>query len=266
MADEILTIDGREASIAPGQTLLGAAAGTGIEISTLCNHPSLEPAGACRLCVVEVTWPDGRSALVPSCTTPADPGLEVATDTDRVRASRRATLELLLARAPESRTIRRLARQVGLSRSRFEPLVEPDDCVLCSLCVRVCEKQVGQEAICFAGRSAERHVAGAFGRPSTSCISCGACVAICPTGALSFEDFGPLRRLMLGTRVLSETHLERCTVCGTPFATRAYLEWVHRSLADEPGAGAGFDLDTPVCPSCARPVRARCTTLPMTRY
>ena len=255
MAHCNLLVDDVPVCCGPDATLLEAITAAGASVPTLCHHQSLLPVGACRMCVVEVAWPDGRTALVPSCSTPVADGLEVATRTSAVRRSHRLTLELLLTRAPQSPRIRDLAHQYGLVESRFPALVPPDECVLCGLCVRVCAEQVGREAITFARRSAERTVTAAFGRSSGDCFACGSCVNLCPTGVLRFTDEGDRRRLTLGERLLSENRLERCAVCRRPFATREFLDWV----AERSGARA----DDLVCPSCARRYRAERMVRPL---
>ena len=151
-----LTINGQEIEVQDGATVLEAAKECGVEIPTFCHHKAVPNAGACRVCVVEVTAM-GRTRLTASCAYPAEDGLVVETDTERVLRSRRMTLELLLARCPEVKEVREMAQQFGVQDTRFE--TKDDDCIMCGLCVRVCREVIGSASICFAGRGPSRVVA-----------------------------------------------------------------------------------------------------------
>ena len=114
-----LIINGNEIEVEAGARVLDAAKKLGIEIPTLCSHKAVTPQGACRVCVVEIES-GGRSRLAASCTHPAEDGLNVRTDSERVINSRKLALELLLAQAPESEVVRELALQAGVTETRFE--------------------------------------------------------------------------------------------------------------------------------------------------
>ncbi|NNG17318.1 MAG: FAD-dependent oxidoreductase [Gemmatimonadales bacterium] len=177
-ATATLIIDGQEVSIREReQTLLELATQLGIHIPTLCHHPALSPYGACRLCLVEVKKRK-RSKLVTACLYPAEGGIEVDTRSEKVLKTRRMIMELLLARCPDSRPLQDLARQMGVHETRFNKKYE--DCVLCGLCVRVCQERMGRSAINFAHRGAKREVLPPFAVPNEVCQTCGACYAICP--------------------------------------------------------------------------------------
>jgi heterodisulfide reductase subunit A len=199
-----LTINGIEIQVEDTSTLLAAAKTLGIEIPTLCHHKGVPPTGACRICVVEVKA-GGRPGLVPACAYPVQEGLVIETESEAVQASRRMTVSLLLARCPDVEPLRELAKQFNLEPLQMPtPLesVESDPeipegvtnnpkCVLCGLCVRVCKEVIGPAATCFAGRGIARQVTTPYKMLSDVCIGCGACAMVCPTGAISPEEFLP---------------------------------------------------------------------------
>ena len=120
MSELNLTIDGLTVKSQPGLSLLLATREHGIDIPTLCHHDDLKPEGHCRLCVVEI-GPPGRTRLVNSCTYPVEEGLIVQTQSERVLASRRLVLELLLAQAPAAEVIQKMAAELGVYETRFKP-------------------------------------------------------------------------------------------------------------------------------------------------
>jgi iron-only hydrogenase group A len=201
-----LHIDDREVTVPEGSSILEAARQAGVRIPTLCYLPGLSPSGACRICVVEVA---GRSGLVPSCTFPAEEGMRVQTRSPRVLNARKTIIELLLASHPfdcltcqrnRSCELQSLAAEHNVERIPYRgarrhhytdfssPSIirDPDKCILCGRCVRVCEEVQGVSAIDFTGRGFDTVVLPAFGRElsDTQCVSCGQCVLACPTGAL----------------------------------------------------------------------------------
>jgi len=179
-------IDGHRRRVEGDTTILEAARKLGIEIPALCSHPALEPYAACRLCMVEVIR-DGQSRLLTSCNTTVQSGMKILTRSSRALAARRMNLDLLMAQAPAAAIIRSLAARYGIKKPRF-PVENPqEDCILCGLCVRVCESVVGASAICFANRGADRKLSKPFDKFSVDCIACGACTHLCPTGAVQME-------------------------------------------------------------------------------
>jgi bidirectional [NiFe] hydrogenase diaphorase subunit len=181
-----LKIDGKSVKVGEPSTILQVAQRLGIEIPTLCHHPALEPYAACRICMVEVVRGED-SELVTACNTLVQEGMVVWTRSPRVLDARRMNLELLMSRAPKVKVIQALAGQYGIKKVRF-PMDNPEeDCILCGLCVRVCESVVGASAICFANRGSDRMWSKPFDRSSDDCIACGACTYLCPTGAVQME-------------------------------------------------------------------------------
>ncbi len=206
MAKVTLTIDGRPVQAESGQTVLEAANAAGIYIPTLCYHPDLKPEGVCRLCVVEVK---GQRVLPTSCTLPVADGMVVDTHTANVREARKIVLELLLANHPQdcltcSRNqhceLQKLSNEFGIRELPFEgarrvaekdassPSIirNPEKCVLCDRCVRVCHQIQSVGCIFTSNRGWETEIGPAFGVDlnKTACVYCGQCVAHCPTGAL----------------------------------------------------------------------------------
>ncbi len=201
-----LTINNRKIQAAPGTSILAAAEAAGEKIPTLCYIKELFPTGACRMCVVEVK---GKPALIPSCAFPVEEGMEVQTQSPRVINARRTIIELLLASHPfDCLTctkngyceLQNLASEYGIDRVPFKgktrhhytdfssPSIirEPDKCILCGRCVRICEEVQGVAAIDFTRRGFNTMVLPPFEMDlsETTCVNCGQCTLACPTGAL----------------------------------------------------------------------------------
>ncbi len=176
-------LNGREVQGEAGEYLLRVARRYDVEIPTLCHHEALEPAGMCRLCTVELF--DGkRRRLVTACNYPIWEGMEVFTDSETVHRGRRLIVELLLARCPEVPVIKDLAAKYDIERPRFP--TEADDCILCGLCVRMCER-MGAGAINLVGRGLDLKVDTPFHCQTDLCMTCGACASVCPTGHIRLE-------------------------------------------------------------------------------
>ncbi|MBE0520894.1 MAG: (2Fe-2S)-binding protein [Candidatus Methanoperedenaceae archaeon] len=170
-------LNGAEVQADPNWSLLEAIQFYGIDIPTLCHNEGLTPYGVCRLCVVEIE--NGtRAKLVISCMHPVTGGLKVRTHSNRVIKTRKMIMELLIARCPGSKKLQDMASRLELKEVRFEPL--NDDCILCGLCVRMCDEQMAARAIGFAGRGADRYITTPFDINSEECRKCGACMYICP--------------------------------------------------------------------------------------
>jgi NADH dehydrogenase/NADH:ubiquinone oxidoreductase subunit G len=196
-----LTLNGRTVSAPAGSTILEAAERAGVEIPTICYHATLTANAVCRLCTVEVV---GQRTLQPACVAKVQADMIVNTETERVRSARRVLLELLastvdLHEAPEiQRHVERcgadVTRFAGGKRRQFEliddnPFYVRDysQCIMCWRCIQVCADDVQYTyALTWGGRGIGSHVATFFDEdlPDTTCVFCGNCVGVCPTGAL----------------------------------------------------------------------------------
>lgn len=236
-----IVVDRHTIEVKQGVTVLQAAGKAGIQIPALCAHPGLEPLGACRLCLVEVTA-GGKPGLAASCTLPATDGLVLETGSERVLRTRRVLAGLLLARFPESKVIRELAEALGAKKfgTAAKPSAEPFDCVLCGLCVRAC-RAVGKFAIDFSGRGTKRRVGPPFGKPPEACTGCRACATVCPLGSVrEVEEEGYLK--ILPWQGVFEA--ARCARCGSPLGTAAQCAVVGDRVGD-------YDY-LKLCPACRR--------------
>jgi len=196
-----LTIDGRPVSVDAGATLLEAARMIDESIPTICYHEATTSNALCRICVVEV---EGQRLLQPACIVKAGEGMRVQTHSERVLRARKTILEMLsstmdLSEAPEILT---MMGEYAASEGRFpgaerrETTVKDDNpmyvrdyakCLLCWRCVQVCAEDAQYTfAINFDGRGYETQIGTFFERtiPETTCVLCGQCVGVCPTGAL----------------------------------------------------------------------------------
>ncbi len=180
-------INGMEVEAEADTPIIEVCRQHGIDVPHLCYYRHLEPHGACRICTVEMHR-GGRTRMVTACNYPAQEGIEIFTDTERVRRNRKLLLELLLARTPDAEPIQKLAAEYGVGTPRFPLRTDGTRCIRCGLCVRVCHEIVGVGAIGFFDRGPRRTVMPPFGEVSDTCIGCGACAQVCPTGAITMED------------------------------------------------------------------------------
>lgn len=211
MADITIKINGRDVSAPAGSTILEAARLANIEIPTLCFLKEINEIGACRICVVEVK---GARTLMASCVYPINEGMEVFTNTPQVLESRKKTLQLILSNHERkclscvrsaNCELQALCRELGVEDEEYydgqkTPSVIDDSaahmlrdnskCILCRRCSAVCEQVQGIGVIGANDRGFATHIGSAFemGLGETSCVSCGQCIAVCPTGALQEKD------------------------------------------------------------------------------
>ncbi len=193
-----ITIDGRATTAAADATILDAARQMGVTIPTLCHYRGLSPYGACRICLVEIDSPRGPRQVA-SCSYPVEEGLVVRTNTEAVRESRRTVLEMLLAEAPQSQELAQLAAELGVAGTPLKKAAE-GKCILCGLCVRTCNDLMARGAISMFGRGGKRRVSTAFHEASDQCQACGACVFVCPTGAVNLATISARRPKLHQTR------------------------------------------------------------------
>jgi bidirectional [NiFe] hydrogenase diaphorase subunit len=200
------TLNGLDASVEEGTTILEAAKFYGFPIPTLCFMEGLSPYGACRLCVVEI-GEEPNSKLVTSCTHPVEEGIRIRTASERVLRARRMILELLLASCPQSKVIQDLASAHNIRKQRFKQ--EYEDCILCGLCVRMCAEQMMGKAIGFQGRGENRTIGTPFNIKSDDCRLCGGCIYVCPACQLRCTYVDPEKAICGGCANLSPPCIEK---------------------------------------------------------
>lgn len=226
-----LTIDGQQIEVPEGTTVLRAAEMAGISIPTLCDHKELSPYGGCRLCLVEV---EGARTLQPSCTLPAGNNMVVRTNTPSIHEARKLVLTLLFSErnhfCPFCQVsggdceLQNAAYGEGMTHWPLVPnwtpyamdasnpffVLDNNRCILCRRCVRACGELVGNYTLGFEERGANSFLVADFGVPlgESTCVSCGTCVQVCPTGAL-IDRVSAYR----GKDVQAEHHKTVCVGC-----------------------------------------------------
>lgn len=186
MEDIQLKIDGKEVQAKQGMTILEAAQRAKISIPTLCHHEKLEGYGACRICTVEVEK-RGWTNYVAACLYPVENNLVVRTRSEKIDKIRKMILELLLAHAPGSPELQKLAQEYRANEARFEK--EPSFCILCGLCVRYCAEVKKKYAVSFADRGVRREIQFIPEIASQACWNCKECFPLCPTSYLQAAYF-----------------------------------------------------------------------------
>jgi heterodisulfide reductase subunit A-like polyferredoxin len=186
MAKVSIKIDGHPIEVEEGSYVLAAAQSLGIDIPTLCHYPYMTPYAVCRICSVEARDGKGWSKVVTACNYPVWDGLEIYTDTPRVLNARRVNLEMLMSRCAPVPVLKQLAEQFGIDQPRWG--FGEDTCILCGLCVRICDEVVGAHALTFSERGIFRKVSTPFDQEADDCLLCGACAKVCPTGHIKMVD------------------------------------------------------------------------------
>jgi formate dehydrogenase major subunit len=240
-ASVTLTIDGQDISVPIGTSVMAAAATLGAKIPKLCATDMLEAFGSCRLCLVEI---EGRKGTPASCTTPAEPGMKVHTQTPRLAALRRGVMELYISDHPldcltcsanGDCELQDMAGAVGLREVRYgydgaNHLKAPTDasnpyftfesskCIVCSRCVRACEEVQGTFALTIDGRGFASKVSpGGTDFFGSECVSCGACVQACPTATLNEKS-------VIAHGAPTRSVVTTCAYCGVGCSFKAEVQ------------------------------------------
>ena len=252
-----LTIDGVSVQVPEGTTIWDAAREAGIEIPALCHDPRYDPVGVCRMCVVDI----GGRVLAASCVRACEDGMTVDTVSPRVEKQREMLTEMLMADQPEvdpkqtttaDNELLALAERYGVERENRMPgengrpldhsnpviAVDHQACILCDRCVRACDDIQSNEVIGRTGKGYTTRIAFDLDDPmgNSTCVSCGECVAACPTGAITNKPITlPLRPRSQLAQVDSV-----CPYCGVGCALTYHVDPVERTIVfaegrDQPG-------------------------------
>lgn len=229
-----IAINGRDYEFSPGETILDVAARHDIHIPTLCHDPRLEPAGACRTCLVQV---EGWRRLVPSCATRAEPGMKLVSENDRITRHRQTLLGLYFTDHPADREVAEVGQPnelLDMAEMYDAPTdwgkldtvraarpgdrnpyiaFDPNLCIVCARCTRYCDEIEGVTAITLAGRGSETTISTVdkLSLMDTTCEMCGGCIDVCPTGAMTEKM--PLLRGDKKERDLVKVR-STCNFCG----------------------------------------------------
>jgi len=256
-----LTIDGRDVTAAEGSTIWSAAKAAGIDIPVLCHDERYDPVGVCRMCVVDVGAPAFAAACVRAC----ENGMQVQTSTPELERSRATLVELLLADQPDrerdpkqsttgDNELLALADRLGVDRPDdlvagsgrgidvSSPVisVDHDACILCDRCVRACDDIQGNDVIGRSGKGYSTRIAFDLNdlMADSSCVSCGECVAACPTGALTNK---PIHDVPIRPRSELDAVDTVCPYCGVGCALTYYVDRERGAIAfaegrEQPGS------------------------------
>ena len=240
-----LEIDGNRVTVESGTSVMRAAVLAGIKVPKLCATDSLEPFGSCRLCLVEI---EGRKGYPASCTTPVEAGMQVRTQTPKLQSLRKGVMELYISDHPldcltcaanGDCELQDMAGVTGLREVRYgvgaaagahhtsakkdesNPYFtyDPAKCIVCSRCVRACEETQGTFALTISGRGFEARVSPGQDQPfmESECVSCGACVAACPTATLQEKSVIALGQAEHST-------VTTCAYCGVGCGLKAEMK------------------------------------------
>ncbi|MCE5210158.1 MAG: molybdopterin-dependent oxidoreductase [Deltaproteobacteria bacterium] len=241
MATANITINGRKITTEPGTAVLKIARREGIDIPTLCDHPALTAIGACRICVVEIK---GQRNLQTACTFPVADGMEIETESPAVIKARKLVLDLLFSERNHfcpycemsgSCELQELGYRYGIDHWAFPTytkrfpldatnkyyLMEHNRCVLCGRCIRACDELPANHTLGLGKRGSESMVRADANMPlgESTCISCGTCVQVCPTGALFYKRSAYMGKDSLTDKIKSVCG--QCSIgCGMEVVTR----------------------------------------------
>lgn len=232
-------IDGKPIKVPEGTSIMRAAAELDTDIPSLCATDCLESFGSCRLCLVEI---EGRRGTPASCTTPAEDGMKVTTQSERLTSLRRGVMDLYLSDHPEENEdgsalpMHDLAKLLGMSESRYgreghnhlKSIIDDSNpyfsfdaskCILCSRCVRACEEVQGTFALTIEGRGFDSKITAGVHQDflTSDCVSCGACVQACPTDSL-------LEKKVIEKGKPDHTVLTTCAYCGVGCGFKAEMK------------------------------------------
>ena len=242
MAMATITINGQTIKASSGATVLQAAQQAGIDIPTLCNHPALVPIGACRVCLVEVK---GQRNLQPACTFPIMDGMEVETETPQLVKARKFILDMIFSERNHycmycemsgKCELQDLGYRYGIDHWIYPTytqafpvdatnryfLMEHNRCVLCSRCIRACAELPANHTLGLGQRGAKSMICADGDSPlaDSTCVSCGSCVQVCPTGALLEKHSAFMGRN--ADMSYTKTVCSHCSVgCGMVVVTRS---------------------------------------------
>jgi len=236
----VVTVDGKKLEMREDRPLLQSLREYDIGVPALCYHPALSPAGACKLCVVELLETNKPPQIKLSCILRPKPEMEIRTSTELVQRARSNAFHSLLKLAPESKTIRNLASEYGIDLGPA-----PDECIRCRLCIRACKEIVGANALTLEKRNGIPYVVP---REDNPCIGCGTCANLCPTKAIAIQDMDDIRVISIRDEVISKNPLARCEACGRRFATQKFLARVDQKTEDHPHLKERHLY----CPTCAK--------------
>lgn len=236
-----LKIDGKICEGREGETLMEVAKRNNIHIPSLCYMKGFEGLARCRLCLVEVKE-GNRRRIVSSCVYPIKENIEVTVTTDEIQRMRKNIIMLLLLRAPGNEYIKRLAEEYKVvAPERYMNLLEDENCILCGLCVKACEK-MGTNAISLVNRGIYKKVSTPYDDASKDCIGCGACAEVCPTNAILMEDSEGKRKIWN-----KEFNMMKCNICGKYFTTEEAFRFMQEKLNED---------EEPICQECRKKVAA----------
>jgi NADH dehydrogenase/NADH:ubiquinone oxidoreductase subunit G len=234
-----ITLNGQKIMAKKNQTILQVARENKIKIPQLCFHPALKPSGSCKLCGVEVRSSADKKVVMLSCILKVKEDIEIQTESELVTAHREKAFNKLLQMAPESERIRNLAKEFGVA-----VMPPPSECILCRLCIRVCNDIVKARALKMVKTETGNQVMPGDG----DCIGCGTCANLCPTKIIKVRDQDNVRTVSIKDRIIGQLPLEWCEGCGNMYATTNFLKHVAESTLTHLDTKAHPHL----CPDCTK--------------